>query len=83
MFRKGTTLIRKFTRRPDSENLGENILLLHCDIIGAKFWKDNPEILGLQEPQIYTIPEGMKHYVVSDSNMVSNEEHRTSIEFTY
>ncbi|KAG8281607.1 tRNA-histidine guanylyltransferase 1-like [Homalodisca vitripennis] len=43
-FKKGTSLVRKLIKQP-----GRKIELfavpLHCDIIGDKFWEENPEIL--------------------------------------
>lgn len=55
MFRKGTTLIRKLV----SDNTGKlksAIILLVDDIIGDRFWKENPEIIGLKSMATYQRP---------------------------
>ena len=44
MFRKGTTLIRKSLLDEDNKRK-YTVVHLDVDIIGEKFWKENPEIL--------------------------------------
>lgn len=45
MFRKGTTLIRKML--PDENGkIRQTITPIFDDIIGEKFWKINPDIIG-------------------------------------
>lgn len=47
MFRKGTTLVRKLV--PDvNGRLKPQVVALMDDIIGDRFWKENPEVIGLK-----------------------------------
>ncbi|XP_012061770.1 PREDICTED: probable tRNA(His) guanylyltransferase isoform X2 [Atta cephalotes] len=55
LFRKGTTLIRKLV--PDSTGrLKPTIVPLVDDIIGDRFWKENPEVIGLKSLATYQPP---------------------------
>ncbi|XP_011056450.1 PREDICTED: probable tRNA(His) guanylyltransferase isoform X2 [Acromyrmex echinatior] len=55
LFRKGTTLIRKLV--PDSTGrLKPTIVPLIDDIIGDRFWKENPEVIGLKSLVTYQPP---------------------------
>lgn len=55
MFRKGTTLIRKLV--PDGiGRLKPAIVPLVDDIIGDRFWKENPEVIGLKSLATYQPP---------------------------
>lgn len=52
LFRKGTTLIRKLV--PDGTGkLKTAIVPLIDDIIGDRFWKENPEVIGLKSLTTY------------------------------
>lgn len=52
LFRKGTTLIRKLV--PDGTGkLKTAIVPLVDDIIGDRFWKENPEVIGLKSLTTY------------------------------
>ncbi|EZA56804.1 hypothetical protein DMN91_000961 [Ooceraea biroi] len=52
MFRKGTTLIRKLV--PDGTGrLKSAVVPLVDDIIGDRFWKENPEVIGLKSLATY------------------------------
>lgn len=52
LFRKGTTLIRKLV--PDGTGrLKPAIVPLVDDIIGDRFWKENPEVIGLKSLATY------------------------------
>ncbi|XP_011706322.1 PREDICTED: probable tRNA(His) guanylyltransferase [Wasmannia auropunctata] len=52
MFRKGTTLIRKLI--PDGTGrLNPAVVPLVDDIIGDRFWKENPEVIGLKSLATY------------------------------
>ncbi|XP_018407459.1 PREDICTED: probable tRNA(His) guanylyltransferase [Cyphomyrmex costatus] len=52
LFRKGTTLIRKLV--PDNTGrLKPTIVPLVDDIIGDRFWKENPEVIGLKSLATY------------------------------
>ncbi|XP_003490493.1 probable tRNA(His) guanylyltransferase [Bombus vosnesenskii] len=55
LFRKGTTLIRKLI--PDGTGrLKPAVVPLVDDIIGDRFWKENPEVLGLKSLATYQPP---------------------------
>jgi len=55
LFRKGTTLIRKLV--PDgSGRLKPAVVPLVDDIIGDRFWKENPEVIGLKSLTTYQPP---------------------------
>ena len=55
LFRKGTTLIRKLV--PDGTGrLKPAVVPLVDDIIGDRFWKENPEVLGLKSLATYQPP---------------------------
>lgn len=61
LFRKGTTLIRKLV--PDStERLKPTIVPLVDDIIGDRFWKENPEVIGLKSLATYQPPSLMNSF---------------------
>lgn len=52
LFRKGTTLIRKLV--PDSGGRLKSVVVpLEDDIIGDRFWKENPEVIGLKSLATY------------------------------
>lgn len=52
LFRKGTTLIRKLV--PDGMGrLKPAVVPLVDDIIGDRFWKENPEVIGLKSLATY------------------------------
>lgn len=55
LFRKGTTLIRKLV--PDGTGrLKPAVVPLIDDIIGDRFWKENPEVIGLKSLATYQPP---------------------------
>ncbi|KAH0948281.1 hypothetical protein HN011_011325 [Eciton burchellii] len=55
LFRKGTTLIRKLI--PDGTGkLRSAVVPLIDDIIGDRFWKENPEVIGLKSLATYQPP---------------------------
>ncbi|XP_043504433.1 probable tRNA(His) guanylyltransferase [Polistes fuscatus] len=55
MFRKGTTLLRKLV--PDvTGRLKPVVVPLIDDIIGDRFWKENPEVIGLKSLATYQPP---------------------------
>jgi len=55
LFRKGTTLIRKLV--PDGTGkLRSAVVPLIDDIIGDRFWKENPEVIGLKSLVTYQPP---------------------------
>ncbi|XP_029680662.1 probable tRNA(His) guanylyltransferase isoform X2 [Formica exsecta] len=55
LFRKGTTLIRKLV--PDGTGrLKPAVVPLVDDIIGDRFWKENPEVIGLKSLTTYQPP---------------------------
>lgn len=55
LFRKGTTLIRKLV--PDgSGRLKSAVVPLVDDIISDRFWKENPEVIGLKSLTTYQPP---------------------------
>lgn len=55
LFRKGTTLIRKLV--PDGTGrLKPAVVPLVDDIIGDRFWKENPEVIGLKSLATYQPP---------------------------
>lgn len=66
MFRKGTTLVRKFVRKIVDDDCSEHILQLNCDIIGDSFWEENFEILSQESPQLFQKPDGMIGYEVAN-----------------
>ncbi|XP_036139667.1 probable tRNA(His) guanylyltransferase [Monomorium pharaonis] len=55
MFRKGTTLIRKLVV-DGTGRLKSAIVPLIDDIIGDRFWKENPEVIGLKSLATYQSP---------------------------
>lgn len=58
MFRKGTTLIRKFVHSPPPDGKRQQVILpFHCDIIKNTFWEEHHEILKLKTPQVYIGPD--------------------------
>ncbi|KAL6433170.1 hypothetical protein ACFW04_006422 [Cataglyphis niger] len=66
LFRKGTTLIRKLV--PDGTGrLKPAIVPLVDDIIGDRFWKENPEVIGLKSLTTYQPP----NLVNSIKNIIS------------
>jgi len=55
LFRKGTTLIRKLV--PDGTGrLKSAVIPLIDDIISDRFWKENPEVIGLKSLATYQLP---------------------------
>jgi len=55
VFRKGTTLIRKLV--PDGTGrLKSAVIPLIDDIISDRFWKENPEVIGLKSLATYQLP---------------------------
>jgi len=55
LFRKGTTLIRKLV--PDGTGrLKSAVIPLVDDIISDRFWKENPEVIGLKSLATYQLP---------------------------
>lgn len=55
LFRKGTTLIRKLV--PDGTGkLRPAVVPLVDDIISDRFWKENPEVIGLKSLATYQLP---------------------------
>lgn len=60
LFRKGTTLIRKLV--PDGNGrLKPAVVPLVDDIIGDRFWKENPEVIGLKSLATYQPPNLMNN----------------------
>lgn len=55
LFRKGTTLIRKLVSN-GTGRLKPAVLALVDDIIGDRFWKENPEVIGLKSLTTYQPP---------------------------
>lgn len=55
MFRKGTTLIRKLVG-DNAGKLKSTVISFVVDIIGDRFWKENPEIIGLKSMATYQPP---------------------------
>lgn len=55
LFRKGTTLIRKLMPN-GMGRLKPAVVPLVDDIIGDRFWKENPEIIGLKSLATYQPP---------------------------
>lgn len=55
LFRKGTILIRKLVS-DDTKKLKPAIVPLVDDIIGDRFWKENPEVIGLKSLATYQVP---------------------------
>lgn len=55
MFRKGTTLIRKLVLN-EMGRLKPTVVPLTDDIIGDRFWKENPEVIGLKSLGTYQPP---------------------------
>ncbi|KAL6257195.1 hypothetical protein P5V15_012124 [Pogonomyrmex californicus] len=52
LFRKGTTLIRKLVSGGTGK-LKSAVVALVDDIIGDRFWKENPEVIGLKSLATY------------------------------
>lgn len=52
MYRKGTVLVRKLVRLPQSKSKKHVICPLHVDIIGDSFWEEHDEILNLKDLKI-------------------------------
>lgn len=55
LFRKGTTLIRKLML-DSTGRLKPAVVALVDDIIGERFWKENPEVIGLKSLATYQPP---------------------------
>lgn len=55
LFRKGTTLIRKLVPVGNGR-LKPAVVPLVDDIIGDRFWKENPEVIGLKSLATYQPP---------------------------
>jgi len=53
LFRKGTTLIRKLVPDGTTGKLRSIVVPLVDDIIGDRFWKENPEVIGLKSLATY------------------------------
>lgn len=56
IFRKGTTLIRKLVPDGPGGRLKPAVVPIVDDIIGDRFWKENPEVLGLKSLATYQPP---------------------------
>lgn len=54
--RKGTTLVRKLVPN-EAGRLKPGIVPLVDDIIGDRFWRENPEIIGLKSLGTYQLPQ--------------------------
>lgn len=60
LFRKGTTLIRKLV--PDGTGrLKSAVVPIVDDIIGDRFWKENPEVIGLKSLATYQPPNNINN----------------------
>lgn len=55
MYRKGTTLLRKLVANGIGR-LKPTVVPLVDDIIGDRFWKENPEVIGLKSLGTYQLP---------------------------
>ena len=66
MFRKGTTLVRKFIKEAKSENKRHVIIPMHCDIIRDQFWEENPEIIDLGKVSDYSSDCEFTYYTVNE-----------------
>ncbi|KAK9869358.1 hypothetical protein WA026_003115 [Henosepilachna vigintioctopunctata] len=64
IFRKGTILLRKRIKKPNSEHFKRVIVPLHEDLIGEKFWNTHSEVLSIKPGQDYyfndTLPDLVK-----------------------
>lgn len=60
IYRKGTTLLRKLVATSDGKiggpRLKPTVVPLADDIIGDRFWKENPEVIGLKSLGTYQLP---------------------------
>lgn len=75
MFRKGTVLIRKLT--PDvMGRLKPNILALADDIIGDRFWKENPEILGLKSLGTYQMSNAPHNPQMQNNSQTASQSNK-------
>ncbi|XP_001605413.2 probable tRNA(His) guanylyltransferase [Nasonia vitripennis] len=55
VYRKGTTLLRKLVAHGNGR-LKPTVVPLVDDIIGDRFWKENPEVIGLKSLGTYQLP---------------------------
>lgn len=62
LFRKGTTLIRKLIA-DGTGRLKTAVVPLVDDIIGDRFWEENPEVIGLKSLATYQPPNQVNNAV--------------------
>ncbi|KAL1124460.1 hypothetical protein AAG570_001086 [Ranatra chinensis] len=60
IFKKGTTMVRKSVQVNGKPM--HAVIPLHCDIIGNKFWVDNPEILKCGKLPLVQIDESYEYF---------------------
>ena len=63
-YRKGTTLLRKSVA-DENGKMKKTVVPYVDDIIGDRFWRENPEILGLKKSKIPTDPKDTSATLIS------------------
>lgn len=59
IFRKGTTLLRKQIRIPNTDKTRQLVIPFYEDMIGNQFWKRNDELLEKKQPKFFDIGESL------------------------
>lgn len=82
IFKKGTILLRKKIKGPNSKHFKQVILPLHEDLIGDKFWHDHHEILSLEKSQEYVYEDIEKLPKLVKSQLHINEDEDSWLKIT-
>lgn len=61
MYRKGTILLKKTVKIPETNKTVQLVVPLFTDLIQDQFWKDHPEILTKEKPGFYELGDTAEH----------------------
>lgn len=73
IYRKGTILLRKRIKLPNTLGKKQLIIPIHDDLIKEEFWKEHYELLGEYIPQEYNYFENSKNKKKNKNKNVKNE----------
>ncbi|KAL3282289.1 hypothetical protein HHI36_005477 [Cryptolaemus montrouzieri] len=84
IFKKGTILLRKKIRSPNSDHFKKVIIPLHEDLISEKFWNIHSEILTIKSGQEYAYDsvEALPELVLSQLHLVKKDKCNDEIKST-
>ncbi|CAH1980631.1 unnamed protein product [Acanthoscelides obtectus] len=80
VYKKGTILLRKRLKRPNSDKHKIVILPLHIDLIKEEFWEENSELLQMETCHKYEWPEDIPLPDLVLSQLHINIENKVDIE---